>query len=51
MIPLIFQRYYVAGSRVSEYGSHFCTVNPIMPMKYARLRRYDKTCHNTKKIL
>lgn len=51
MISLILECYNIPGCRIPEYRPHLCAVHPIVPMEYARLRRYDKTCHNALTIL
>ena len=50
VVTLIFQRHYVARSRITEHRANLCAVHPIVTVKYARLRRYDKTCHNARTI-
>lgn len=51
MITLIFKRYHISGSGIPEYRSHLRAVHPIMPVKNARLGRYDKSCHNDDTLL
>jgi hypothetical protein len=48
MVALVLQQHHIAGLRISEYRAHLCAVHPIVTVEYARLGRYDESCHNAR---
>ena len=48
MVALVLQQHHVARLRISENRAHLGAIHPIVSMEYARLGRYDESCHNAR---